>query len=440
MAKPWGGAGAWAAEAERADLEKEKEMAARGPSNQDFPDLSTANTQVKQKKKKGQSMSLSELHGGPYVGPGGKLRGSHMFDNPGLTPQEMMSLPTGPRDRSGEEPVAGGLGGGFRDYGNYRGGGGGGGLGRDREEYGQGRAFGGGFEREERGGFGRDRDRDDGPSRADEHDNWGAVKKFVPSGPGSAYGDDDRRSSRLSDRDLPSRADEVNNWGSTKKFVPALDSRNSFRSDDGGRDLSSRADEVDNWGAAKKFVPSAPPSRGPGGGFEYREPGADSDRWSRREPVRDAYDSGRPTSERPRLVLQPRTRPLDASPPPPPVAQPDERENKTPLTGEVLEQDLPPIPKPKSNPFGAARPREEVLAEKGLDWRKFEVERESTSRPSSSQGSRPQTPEVGTDGAARPRPKINPFGNAKPREVLLEEKGKDYRKMDFELEHRAVER
>ncbi|CAA2992420.1 eukaryotic translation initiation factor 4B1 [Olea europaea subsp. europaea] len=51
----------------------------------------------------------------------------------------------------------------------------------------------------------------------------------------------------------------------------------------------------------------------------------------------------------------------------------------------------------KSNPFGAARPREEVLAEKGLDWKKMDMEIEvkkqqhsvSCSRPTSSQSSRP---------------------------------------------------
>ncbi|WZZ36202.1 hypothetical protein YC2023_019603 [Brassica napus] len=38
------------------------------------------------------------------------------------------------------------------------------------------------------------------------------------------------------------------------------------------------------------------------------------------------------------------------------------------------------------------------------------------------------------------RRKVNPFGDAKPREVLLEEQGKDWRKMDMELEHRRVDR
>jgi hypothetical protein len=35
---------------------------------------------------------------------------------------------------------------------------------------------------------------------------------------------------------------------------------------------------------------------------------------------------------------------------------------------------------------------------------------------------------------------VNPFGDAKPREVVLQEKGKDWRKIDLELEHRSVNR
>uniref|UniRef100_A0A0C9RUV3 TSA: Wollemia nobilis Ref_Wollemi_Transcript_12123_1500 transcribed RNA sequence n=1 Tax=Wollemia nobilis TaxID=56998 RepID=A0A0C9RUV3_9CONI len=38
------------------------------------------------------------------------------------------------------------------------------------------------------------------------------------------------------------------------------------------------------------------------------------------------------------------------------------------------------------------------------------------------------------------RPKVNPFGDAKPREEVLQERGKDWKKIDFELEHRSVER
>jgi hypothetical protein len=95
-----------------------------------------------------------------------------------------------------------------------------------------------------------------------------------------------------------------------------------------------------------------------------------------------------------------------------------------------------------------------VLTEKGVDWRKFESGIEQkTGQPTSSHSSkengahssRPRSPgsqvsAVGSEGAPRARPKVNPFGDAKPREVVLQEKGKDWKKIDLELEHRAVNR
>ena len=38
------------------------------------------------------------------------------------------------------------------------------------------------------------------------------------------------------------------------------------------------------------------------------------------------------------------------------------------------------------------------------------------------------------------KPRANPFGAARPREVLLQERGQDWRKIDMQLEIRAVER
>ena len=120
-----------------------------------------------------------------------------------------------------------------------------------------------------------------------------------------------------------------------------------------------------------------------------------------------------------------------------------------PKKGEVVGSE--PARSNRPNPFGAARPREEILAEKGLDWKKLdsEIEAKKTSRPTSSHSSRPSSAQSSRsegpiiqslDGAAKPRPKVNPFGDAKPREVLLEERGKDWRKIDRELEHRGVDR
>ncbi|CAM6014580.1 unnamed protein product, partial [Sphagnum balticum] len=335
MAKPWSGAGAWAAEAEWADAQAKEREAFKGVGGQDafaFPSLGDA-ASAKPKKKKGQTFSLSEITVGKYVGPGGKTRG--VTDTAKLTTEEMMMLPTGPRNRSEDEHAeVGGLGGGFRDYGGNRGDRG------DREERRDRGGFGGGFagerDREGGGGFGRDRERDDGPSRADEDDKWGASKKFVPSQGVERGGDrgggyeEDRRSGRVSDRDLP-----------------------------------SRADEVDNWGSNKKFVPSAP--------------------------------AGEPrVSERPRLKLQPRTVPVDTfSPPPAPLASETNGEKVLhPVPDDLLTEEQhqsTQTMKPRPNPFGQARPREEVLAEKGQDWRKIdaslETHRESFRRP----GSRPSS-------------------------------------------------
>ncbi len=480
MAKPWSGAGAWAAEAEWADAQAKEREAFKGVGGQDaftFPSLGDAAT-AKPKKKKGQTFSLSEITVGKYVGPGGKTRG--VTDTAKLTTEEMMMLPTGPRNRSEDEHAEiGGLGGGFRDYGGNRG------DRVDREERRERGGFGGGFagerEREGGGGFGRDRERDDGPSRADEDDKWGASKKFVPSQGVERGGDrgggyeEDRRSGRVSDRDLPSRADEVDNWGSSKKFVPSApaggdgyaDRRISGRFEErrlsGGYDDAlvggpSRADEVDNWGKGKKFVPTAAPThRGSRFDIAFKDAGAEADRWARREPVREVEPR---VSERPRLKLQPRTVPVDTfSPSPAPLASETNGEKVLhPVLDDTLTEEQHQSTqksKPRPNPFGQARPREEVLAEKGQDWRKIdaslETHRESFrrpgSRPSSSHSSRggggvsskPRTPEIGLESVANPRPRPNPFGEATPREVLLEQKGKDWRILDVDLERHIAQ-
>ncbi|KAK1318221.1 hypothetical protein QJS10_CPB04g01559 [Acorus calamus] len=372
MSKPWGGAGAWAADAELAE-EEEKERAAAAPP-QSFPSLREA-VAAKPKKKK---MTLSEFTTGTYVGPGGGRGGGAAK---GLTTDEMIRLPTGPKERTAEELEQGRLGGGFRSYGSS----GGGGSMRRREEGGEG----GGGRRSYGGGFDDDR-----------------------RGPPSSKGDFE-----------PSRADEVDNWAAGKKTLshPSRDSSDRYSSLGG----SSRADEVDSWGSGKKPMPVR--SSGFGSGFRDSTRGMDSDRWTWGAglPSRDGD-----TRERPRLVLDRPKGDVGA------------------VAGEVMK---PASTRP--SPFGAARPREEVLAEKGVDWRKVdsEVETKVTSRPTSAHSSRPSSahsnrgespaPAVGAaEEVPRARPRVNPFGDAKPREVLLQEKGKDWRKMDLELEHRAVGR
>ncbi|XP_013614988.1 PREDICTED: dentin matrix acidic phosphoprotein 1-like [Brassica oleracea var. oleracea] len=360
MSKPWGGIGigAWADEAERAD----EEQAAAAADVESFPSLKEAASNAKSKKKKKMMMTLSEFTSGAYAAPGGR-------SSVGLTQQEILQLPTGPRQRSEDEmQQPGRLGGGFSSYG---------GRGpRDRDDSGGGRRpYGGGFDDERRGD-----------------------------------------QSRVSDFPQASRADEDDDWGKAKKlqsFDQGRHGRYSGLGGGGGGSYNggggfSRADETDNWAAGKRQAPVRSSTFGSGYSDSNREP----DRWSRGVAL------GGVQEERRRLVLEPR--------------KVDSGASETPPAGAKTS---------KANPFGAARPREDVLAEKGLDWKKLDSEIEA--KKGSSQTSRPssaQSESSGLSNVAKPRPKVNPFGDAKPREVLLEEQGKDWRKMDMELEHRRVDR
>ncbi|CAM0904168.1 unnamed protein product [Alopecurus aequalis] len=389
MAKPWGGVGAWALDAEREDEEREHAAAnpAPEPPAASFPSLKEAVVAGggKQKKKKGTTLSLSEF---TTYGAAGPPRRAAPAEPKGLTPQEMMMLPTGPRERSEEESRLGT--GGFRSYGDNR---------------------------EPRGGGGFD---------------------------------DERRSSRDSDLDGPSRADESDNWGRNKSFTPTPSGDSGRRDRLSGPSPLGRSDDIDNWSRDKKPLPSRYPSLGTGGGFRespgggFREspgggfrdsPGpSDSDRWTRGAIPPPMTNNG----DRPRLNLNP----------------PPKRDPSATATATATATPPAEVARSRPSPFGAAKPREEVLADKGLDWRKMETEIEKkTSRPTSSHSSRPnsahssrpgspgsQVSAVGIEVAPRARPKVNPFGDAKPREVILQEKGKDWRKIDLELEHRAVHR
>ncbi|KVI05677.1 eukaryotic translation initiation factor 4B2-like [Cynara cardunculus var. scolymus] len=413
MSKIWGNIGAWAAEAERAEAEeKEQEAAAAAAAAaappQSYPSLKEAVNTNRGKKKTKMSLQEFTMGGAGGIGGGGSRR-DLAFEHKGLTSEEMMRLPTGPKERSAEEMQYGRLGGGFSSYGGGRSGGG-----------------------------PRMRDRD-----ADGDGSWGSNRR--------SYGgfDDDRRGpSRVSEYDQPSRADEVDNWAMAKKpMAPSFDAGsrpNRYTSIGGGGGLSaggggfSRADEIDNWAVNKKPIP---PARSSNFGSGFRDSGGpEPDRWSRGVVPRD--DNQERLIERRRLVLAP---PTGESSPIEPVVKTN-----------------------KPNPFGGARPREEILAEKGLDWKKADLELEakkissrptsshSNSRPGSAQSGRPGSAQSGRPGSAqsgrsaegsaalqgleKPRPKVNPFGDAKPREVLLQEKGVDYRKIDLELERRRLGR
>ncbi|KAF5778193.1 putative plant specific eukaryotic initiation factor 4B [Helianthus annuus] len=399
MSKAWGKIGDWAAEAERAEAEEAAAAAAAAAAPpQSFPSLKESVISKKGKKKTKMTLQEFTMAGGVAGGiSGGGSRRELAFEHNRLTPEEMMQLPTGPKERSAEEMQYGRIGGGFSSYGGGRSGG---------------------------GPRGRDRD-------ADGDGSWGNNRR--------SYGgfDDERRTpvSRNSEYDnyQPSRADEVDNWAMTKK-TPSFDSSsrpNRYSSSSsslggvstGGGGGFSRADEIDNWAVNKKPVAVAPPPvRSSNFGSGFRDSGGpEQDRWSR--GVSQERAPG--VTERRRLVLDP------------PKGDTGPVENVT--RGN------------KPNPFGSARPREEILAEKGLDWKKADLELEAkrmSSRPTSSHSnSRPGSAQSGSSvevsGALqgeKPRAKVNPFGDAKPREVLLQEKGLDYRKIDLELERRRLGR
>lgn len=377
--------GSWALEAEQAEADEIIE-----PPSQSFPSLKEAVAVKPKKKNKGTKLSLSEFTTGAHVGPGfGRSGRDPIIEAKGLTPDEILRLPTGPRERTAEEIEQGRHGGGFRNYGSYGGGGGGG-----RRDEGEGRrGYGTGFGEEgARSGY------EQVSSRADDADNWGAGKK-------SFAGDMPRRESR----------DRYENLGN------------------GGGGGGMRADEVDNWGAGKKQM--IPPARGSGFGFHDSSSGsADSDRWARGRDFGggSAGDFGgvtRINGDRVRTRL---------------VLDPPKKNATTDVVAAVGGGDG--AGKTHASVFGAARPREEVLAEKGVDWRKVDIDietKKTNSRPGSAQ-SRDSTSSLNTNSApemaVKPRPKSNPFGDAKPREILLEERGKDWRKIDIELEHRSIDR
>lgn len=116
-------------------------------------------------------------------------------------------------------------------------------------------------------------------------------------------------------------------------------------------DSQSRADESDSWTSNKSSVPSEGRRFDGGfesrGGFESNGGGADSDNWGKK---REEGSDG----ARLRLNLQPR---------------------KT-LVGEV-QSEIGTGKGRGSNPFGDARPREEVLREKGQDWKEVDEKLES---------------------------------------------------------------
>ncbi|OVA06307.1 Plant specific eukaryotic initiation factor 4B [Macleaya cordata] len=349
----WAKPGAWALdseenEAELIQQEKERENSSNGHLDYlhhqkqqqeqqplaDFPSLSTA-VATKSKKKKAAPISLSEFTTGKSVSHGSARAAAQTTTTQakGLTADELRVLPTGPRERTAEELERSStrLGGGFRSYGTnsrYSNGGDDSSSNRDRWGSDESRGRGGG------GGFNRENNRESAPSRADEIDDWGAAKKSMAA--------------------------------------PAFERRERGG---GFFDSQSRADESDSWVSNKSRVASSMPPRRVGGGGGFENPrerrggfelfqketsnggGADSDTWGKKR------EEGSPTvtGARPRLVLQPRT-----------ISPSNGEQQQQPGSGSGSNT------KSKgSNPFGEARPREEVLAEKGQDWKKIDEQLES---------------------------------------------------------------
>jgi hypothetical protein len=227
--------------------------------------------------------------------------------------------------------------------------------------------------RDEQGRPERRRDGEDygASSRADSTDDWGTVKKFEPTSGGQrgGFGDGPRRGGGgFEDRPF-SNSDAVDDWGSSKKFEPSQgrDAPGGFRDRDGPARRPpiepSKADEEDQWSRGKQFQPSegdrggAAGGRGDRGSRGFGFSGGDpdgGDRWERRAPPPEEASSkgvrDEPPAERPRLKLNPRTKPLESA-----------------TSAEAAAGEVAAAERPKgNNPFGNARPREEVLKEKGV--------------------------------------------------------------------------
>ncbi|CDO96942.1 unnamed protein product [Coffea canephora] len=308
----WAKPGAWALDSEEneADLLQQHNQdsltgvhlsngaAANSAPTADFPSLATA-AATKPKKKKGQTLSLQEFS--TFGATPKPSSSSSSQPSRGLTHDELLALPTGPRQRSAEELDRNK---GFRSYGN------------NYDRPGRGSS-------DEQPRRPRDSSRDLEPSRADEIDDWGALKKST-AGNGNLFERRERGERGGFFSDSQSRADEVDNWASNKT-----------KEEEGRKFGSSGGGAFDSLRERR------------GGGIDSANGGGpDSDSWGRKkEEVATA-------GGRPRLNLQPRTLPV----------------------GEQNES----VVKPKgSSPFGSARPREEVLKEKGQDWKEIDEKLES---------------------------------------------------------------
>ncbi|KAL3621356.1 hypothetical protein CASFOL_036268 [Castilleja foliolosa] len=359
----WSKPGAWALDAEENETELLKQRNEDAAVNNghsklaetaDFPSLTAAAATKTKKKKKNQTLSLSEFTSGskPVA-----------YQPKSVMPVELSALPTGPRERSAEELDRNRLGGGFRSYGG----------GRDEQPRRQ-------------GGFNRDSG-EFMPSKADENDDWAKGKKS-PSGGGFERRERGERGGFFTDSQ--SRADDVDNWASKKSFVPSEPRRYEKRGGFGLESSNGGAD-ADNWVKKKDDE-----GRRMGSSFDNmrdRRGGSDMDSecWGKK---REETSVG---GGRPKLNLQPRSLPVVEVQPKVVEVQP-----------EVVEVAPVVVNKPKaSNPFGEARPREEVLKEKGQDWKEIEEKLETIKVKESTWADSAKRGFWGASGRDRPRVEEN---------------------------------
>jgi hypothetical protein len=262
-----------------------------------------------------------------------------------------------------------------------------------------------------------------------------------PGGPGERrFQDEDRPRRRREDREdlAPSRADTVQDWGAERKFVPFSDSNDRFGGSGGGgggssfRDRNSgedrrgfrqdsrepsdlgpsRADVVDDWGAARKFQPTSSSDR-PRSSFRGRELSvADTtDRWERQSEHKPVGFDDKPR------------RPFDDGP----GSGPRERRGfAESWRGRGL------------NASSASGDSREVSREE-QSWRRDSSVASSASETDSGLKERPRlnlkprsVPIGTTSSADASRPSI--FGEARPREEVLKEQGKDVAVEDEKIE------
>jgi hypothetical protein len=153
---------------------------------------------------------------------------------------------------------------------------------------------------------------------------------------------------------------------SKKNFAPPSDGRRGggFERRGGGFPSNGTGGaDSDNWGKKKEEDGRSFGTNGGGafdslrerrGGVDTGTNGIDADSWGKRREEVNVNGGGRP-----KLNLQPRRVPVGENAP---------TDNNSTVTT-----------KPKgSNPFGDARPREEVLKEKGQDWKEVDEKLESS--------------------------------------------------------------